>query len=88
MYVDLRIIHSKAEVFSSEVGGESHAMSYLKMNVLHLYFNDLCQFSVESTQYPKLTSGLEQYYTQQDVKNLLQYTRDGGIRIIPEIDVP
>ena len=64
------------------------AMSYLKMNVLHLHFSDLCQFSVESTQYPELTSGLQQYYTQQDVKNLIQYASDRGIRIIPEIDVP
>lgn len=64
------------------------AMSYVKMNVLHLHFSDLCQFSVESMQYPELTSALEQYYTQENVTNLIQYARDRGIRIVPEIDVP
>ena len=64
------------------------AMSYLKMNVLHFHFSDLCQFSVESVQYPELTSMLEQYYSQQDVKNLIQYAHDRGIRLMPEIDVP
>ena len=64
------------------------AMSYLKMNVLHFHFSDLCQFSVESMLYPELTSTLLQYYTQQDVKNLIQYARDRGIRIVPEVDVP
>ena len=64
------------------------AMSYLKMNVLHFHFSDLCQFSVESMLFPELTSTLQQYYTQQDVKNLIQYAHDRGIRVIPEIDVP
>ncbi|XP_065890775.1 beta-hexosaminidase subunit beta-like [Dysidea avara] len=64
------------------------AMSYLKMNVLHLHFSDFCQFSVQSIQFPALTSSLEQYYTQQDVKGLIQYAKDRGIRIMPEIDIP
>ena len=64
------------------------AMSYLKMNVLHFHFSDLCQFSVESMEYPELTATLQQYYTQQDVKDLIMYAYDRGIRIIPEIDVP
>ena len=64
------------------------AMSYLKMNVLHFHFSDLCQFSVESMEYPELTATLQQYYTQQDVKDLILYARDRGIRIVPEIDVP
>jgi len=64
------------------------AMSYLKMNVLHLHFSDFCQFSVQSMQFPALTSSLEQYYTQQDVKGLIQYAKDRGIRIMPEIDIP
>ena len=64
------------------------AMSYLKLNVLHFHFSDLCQFSVQSLQFPALTSSLEQYFTQQDVKSLILYAQDRGIRIMPEIDIP
>ena len=67
-------------------------MSIVKLNVLHLHANDQCRFSVESKRYPTLTSSLtgdfEGSYSQDDIKHLIEYAADRGIRVVPEIDVP
>ena len=67
-------------------------MSMVKLNVLHLHANDQCRFSVESKRYPTLTSSLtgdfEGSYSQDDIKHLIEYAADRGIRVVPEIDVP
>jgi len=67
-------------------------MSMVKLNVLHLHANDQCRFSVESKKYPTLTSSLvgefEGSYSQDDIKHLIEYAADRGIRVVPEIDVP
>lgn len=66
------------------------AMSYAKMSVLHLHLTDEFRWSVESTRYPSLTSHLEpgEFYTQAELKSLIEYASDRGIRLVPEIDVP
>ena len=67
-------------------------MSMVKLNVLHLHANDQCRFSIESKRYPTLTSSLtgdfEGSYSQEDIKHLIEYAADRGIRVVPEIDVP
>jgi hexosaminidase len=65
-------------------------MASLKLNVLHLHLTENQGFRVESRRYPRLhelgSDGL--YYTQQDIRDLIAYARDRGIRIIPEFDIP
>ncbi|HKW17993.1 MAG TPA: family 20 glycosylhydrolase [Terriglobales bacterium] len=65
-------------------------MAAVKMNVLHLHLSDDQGFRVESKRYPKLhemgSDGL--YYTQADIRDLIAYARDRGIRIMPEFDMP
>lgn len=66
------------------------AMELVKMNVLELHLSDAEGFRVESKLYPKLTgsgSGGE-YYTQKEVRELVAYARDRGIRVVPEFDMP
>ena len=67
-------------------------MAATKMNVLHLHASDMCRFGVESKKYPNLTASLSGdyagFYTQDDVKKLVEYAADRGIRVIPEFDVP
>ena len=66
------------------------AMAIAKMNVLHLHLTDNQGFRIESKTYPKLHelgSG-GQYYTQLEMKQLIQYAADRGIRIVPEFDMP
>jgi hexosaminidase len=65
-------------------------MAAVKLNVLHLHLSDDEGFRVESKRAPKLTGlasdGL--FYTQNQMRELIGYTRDRGIRVVPEFDVP
>ncbi|WP_345191129.1 beta-N-acetylhexosaminidase [Algibacter agarivorans] len=66
------------------------AMASVKMNVFHWHLTDDQGFRFESKVYPKLhelaSDGL--YYTQEQVKDLVAYADNLGIRVIPEFDVP
>ena len=66
------------------------AMAFLKMNVLHLHLSDDQGFRVECKTFPKLTKlgsdGL--FFTQVQIKDIISYADDRGIRIIPEFDIP
>ena len=74
----------------SLVRGYLDAMSYAKMSVLHMHLTDEFRWSVESTRYPALTSHLEpgEFYTQAELRSLIDYAADRGIRLVPEVDVP
>jgi hexosaminidase len=65
-------------------------MEAVKMNVLHLHLSDNQGFRVESKKFPKLhelgSDGL--YYTQDQIRELIAYAGDRGIRILPEFDMP
>jgi len=61
-----------------------------KLNVLHWHLSEYQAFRIESKVFPKLhelgSNGL--YYSQEDVKEIINYATDRGIRIVPEFDVP
>jgi hexosaminidase len=65
-------------------------MEAVKLNVLHWHLSDDQGFRVESKKYPKFqelaSDGL--YYTQEEVKEVIQYARERGIRVMPEFDMP
>jgi hypothetical protein len=68
-------------------------MSAVKMSVLHLHASDYCRWSIESKRFPELTAmdatGTSPgYWTQAEVKGLVQYAADRGIRVVPEFDLP
>lgn len=65
-------------------------LAAVKMNVLHLHLSDDQGFRVESKLYPKLTlNGSDGYfYTQEQVKDIVKYADERGIRVYPEFDVP
>jgi hexosaminidase len=62
----------------------------VKLNVLHWHLSDDQGFRVESKKYPRLqkygSDGL--YYTQAEVREIIAYARDRGVRIVPEFDMP
>ena len=60
------------------------------MNVLHLHLSDEPAIRMESKLYPELTSSLpsDSFYSQLDLKKLIEYAKARAVRIIPEIDVP
>jgi hexosaminidase len=66
------------------------AMAAVKLNVFHWHLTEDQGFRVESKKYPKLhlmgSDGL--YYTQDQVREIIAYARDRGIRVMPEFDIP
>jgi hexosaminidase len=65
-------------------------MAAVKMNVLHLHLYDNEGFRVESSHFPKLQEegSDELYYTQNEIRELVAYAHDRGIRIVPEFEMP
>ena len=66
------------------------AMAAVKLNVLHWHLSEDQGFRVESKRYPRLHAlgSNGDYYTQDQVREVVAYARDRGIRVIPEFDVP
>lgn len=66
------------------------AMAFVKMNVFHWHLTDDQGFRAEIKSYPLLhqkgSDGL--YYTQEQIKDVVAYASDLGIRVVPEFDVP
>lgn len=66
------------------------AMAAVKLNVLHWHLTEDQGFRVESKKFPKLHQlGSDgNYYTQEQVKEIIAYARERGIRVVPEFDIP
>ncbi|MFZ0967518.1 MAG: family 20 glycosylhydrolase, partial [Candidatus Acidiferrales bacterium] len=66
------------------------ALAAVKMNVFHWHLSENQGFRIESKVYPKLqelgSDGL--YYTQDEARELIEYARDRGVRVVPEFDMP
>ena len=66
------------------------AMAAVKLNVFHWHLVDDQGFRIQSKIYPQLTNlasdGL--FYTQAQIKDVVSYASNLGIRVVPEIDVP
>jgi hexosaminidase len=65
-------------------------MAAVKLNVFHWHLSDDQGFRVESKVFPKLQQiGSDgNYYTQAQVKEVIAYAHERGIRVVPEFDVP
>ncbi len=66
------------------------AMAAVKLNVLHWHLSEDQGFRVESKRFPRLheLGSNGDYYTQDQVRDIVIYARDRGIRVVPEFDVP
>ncbi len=66
------------------------AMAAVKLNVLHWHLSEDQGFRVESKIFPKLHQhGSDgNYYTQDQIKAVVDHARDIGIRVVPEFDMP
>ena len=65
-------------------------MAAVKLNVFHWHLTEDQGFRVASKLFPKLhEQGSDgQYYTQEQVKMVIAYAADRGIRVVPEFDMP
>jgi hexosaminidase len=65
-------------------------MEAVKLNVFHWRFADNAGYHIESKKFPLLqekgSGGF--YYSQDDVRDVIAYARDRGIRVVPEFDMP
>jgi len=65
-------------------------MAAVKLNVLHWHLSEDQGFRIECNTYPKLhqmgSDGF--YYTQEQIKDIIAYASDRGIRVMPEFDIP
>ena len=65
-------------------------MEAVKLNVFHWHLSENQGFRAESRKFPKLheqgSDGL--YYTQEEIREVIEYARDRGIRVVPEFDMP
>jgi hexosaminidase len=65
-------------------------MEAVKLNVFHWHLSEDQGFRVESKKFPLLqekgSDGL--FYTQEEIRGVIEYARDRGIRVVPEFDMP
>ena len=65
-------------------------MAAVKLNVLHWHLTEDQGFRVESKVFPRLhelgSDGL--FYTQTEIRDVVAYAADRGIRVMPEFDLP
>lgn len=66
------------------------AMAAVKLNVFHWHLSENQGFRVESKIFPKLhrMGSNGEYYTQEQIKELISYANERGIRVMPEFDIP
>ena len=63
-------------------------ISYGNLNVLHWHLSDDHGWRIESKKFPKLHESSGDYYTQAEIREIIDYAKERGIDIIPEIDMP
>lgn len=74
-------------------------LAYYKFNTLHWHLTDDQGWRIEIKKYPKLTeigawrkeadgSIYGGYYTQEDIKEIVEYAKSRFINVVPEIEMP
>jgi len=65
-------------------------MEAVKLNVFHWHLSEDQGFRVESKVFPLLTEkgSNGQFYTQEQVKHVIDYAQERGIRVVVEFDMP
>ena len=66
------------------------AMAAVKLNVFHWHLTDDQGIRVETKKFPELhLQGSDgNYYTQDQIREIIKYAADRGIRVMPEFEMP
>lgn len=63
-------------------------ISYGNMNVFHWHLTDDHGWRIESKKFPQLHQNSGQFYTQEEIREIIIFAKERGIEVIPEIDMP
>ncbi|MCF6181193.1 beta-N-acetylhexosaminidase [Lutibacter sp.] len=65
-------------------------MAAVKLNVFHWHLSDDQGFRIQINSWPKLYQMASdgQYYTHEEIRNVVNFADKLGIRVIPELDIP
>ena len=67
-------------------------LSYNKMNVFHWHITDSHSFPMEVQSIPELVEwgaySKHKIYSQEDIKDMVEYARIRGVKVLPEFDAP
>ena len=69
-------------------------MAAYKLNLFHWHITDYYGWRLESKKYPALQAPwafrrhVSKYYTQKEFREVLDYAKERGITVMPELDVP
>lgn len=74
----------------NDIKRQIDGMAAAKLNVLHWHLTDDQGWRFTSKRYPKLTQLASdgQFYTPDQMREIVRYAADRGIRVVPEIDMP
>ncbi|MGK3226081.1 beta-N-acetylhexosaminidase [Enterobacter soli] len=74
----------------NDIKRQIDGMAAAKLNVLHWHLTDDQGWRFTSKRYPKLTQLASdgQFYTPEQMREIVRYATDRGIRVVPEIDMP
>lgn len=66
------------------------AMASMKMNVFHWHLADDQGWRIQIKKLPKLTDlgSNGNFYSQEEIKDIVRYADERGILVVPEIDIP
>lgn len=95
----LMVDESRAFYGKEKVKAILNWMAFYKLNRFHWHLTDEPAWRLEIKKYPRLTlvggignylhpNAPAQYYTQDDIKEIVSYAQERFITIIPEIDMP
>lgn len=66
-------------------------MALAKMNVLHWHLVDTQSWPLKLSSYPEMSEDAcssGEVYTMSDIRYIISYGRQKGVRVIPELDIP
>lgn len=69
-------------------------MAAYKFNLFHWHITDYYGWRLESEKYPELQAPwafrrqMSKYYTRKEFREVLEYAKERGITVMPELDVP
>ncbi len=73
---------------TEEVKKVIEEIALAKMNVLHWHLADDQGWRIESKRFPHLQEVSKDYFTQDEIREIVTYARNRGVEIVPEIDLP